>query len=273
MTFQVGDRVKAISEFMGNKEIINQIGTIICQDSEAMVVEFDNHINGHSGGICNGKKGYCWNFPINTSCLQIISPYNSGKKEKHMLQVGDRVKVTNSGGTYAQYSSWIKMFAPEYLSCWQEYCEPKEIYKENEKKNNFLIIAKGKYEARGEKILYLIQAYDGRAYLMAENAIEPINHCLQIGDIVQVVNTQFVYESYEHWLIKNEPSFRLRKFWKPFILPVIGERYRIVNKAPKAEIFPFCETNLCLISGPLDATGEGKNAFIIEENALFLDMY
>ena len=108
---------------------------------------------------------------------------------------------------------------------------------------------------------------------MAEKAIKPIDHHLQVGNIVHITDTQFVYESYEHWLIKNEPSFRLRKFWKPFNLPVIGEKYRIVNKAPKAEFLPFCETDLCLISGPLEATGEGKNAFIIEENALFLDMY
>lgn len=273
MTFQVGDRVKAISEFMGNKEIINQIGTIIFTDQQAVVVEFDNHVNGHRGGVCNGKKGYCWNFPINTSCLQIISPYNSGKKEKHMLQVGDRVKVLDPESTYSRYSSWIETFAPTYFDCWREYRTPREIYQDDEKKNNFLIVVKAKHEINLKTTLYLIQAYNGYVYIMAEDAITPINHHLQVGNIVHITDTQFVYEDYEDWLIKNGLSHEIRKRWHRNALPIVGEMYRVIKKAPKAEFLPFCETDLCLISGPLEATGEGKNAFIIEENALFLDMY
>ena len=189
------------------------------------------------------------------------------------LKVGDRVKVVDSRATYSTYASWVETFAPAYLSHWHRFAEPNEIYQENEKKNSFLIVAKANHIEVPENTLYLIQAHNGCVYLMDEEAITPIDHHLQIGNIVHVTNTQFVYESYEHWLIKNEPSFRLRKFWKPFNLPVIGERYRIVNKAPKGEIFPFNETNLCLISGPLEATDINRNVFIVEENALFLDMF
>ena len=189
------------------------------------------------------------------------------------LKVGDRVKVLDPESTYSRYSPWIETFASEYLSHWHRFAEPNEIYQKDEKKNSFLIVAKANHIEVPTNTLFLIQAHNGCVYIMAEKAIKPIDHHLQVGNIVHITDTQFVYESYEHWLIKNEPSFRLRKFWKPFNLPVIGEKYRIVNKAPKAEFLPFCETDLCLISGPLEATGEGKNAFIIEENALFLDMY
>lgn len=189
------------------------------------------------------------------------------------LKVGDRVKVVDSGATYSTYKPWIETFAPEYLSSWHRFAEPNEIYQKDEKKNSFLIVAKANHIEVPTNTLYLIQAHNGCVYIMAEKAIKPIDHHLQIGNIVHVTNTQFVYESYEHWLIKNEPSFSLRKFWKPFNLPVIGERYRIVNKAPKAEIFPFCETTLCLIRGPLEAIDANKDIFIVEENALFLDMF
>lgn len=190
-----------------------------------------------------------------------------------MLQVGDRVKVLDPESTYSRYSSWIETFAPTYFDCWREYRTPREIYQDDEKKNNFLIVVKAKHEINLKTTLYLIQAYNGYVYIMAEDAITPINHHLQVGNIVHIADTQFVYENYEDWLTKHEPNSAVRKRWRRNVLPIIGERYRIINKAPKAEISPFCETNLCLITGPLEATDENKKVFIVEENALFLDVY
>lgn len=189
------------------------------------------------------------------------------------LKVGDRVKVVDSRATYSTYASWVETFAPAYLSHWHRFAEPNEIYQENEKKNSFLIVAKANHIEVPTNTLYLIQAHNGCVYIMAEKAIKPIDHHLQIGNIVHIADTQFVYEDYEDWLIKNELSPETRKRWHRNALPVVGEIYRVIKKAPKAEIFPFCETNLCLISESMMKEGTNKNVFIVEENALFLDMY
>lgn len=113
MIFHVGDRVRAISEYMGNQKIINQIGTIIRIDLQSMVVEFDNDIDGHDGGFGTGKYGYCWCFPVGTSCLQIVS-----------CALGDTVMITCSESAYTDFLSWMQQNAPEYVNRYKKHLKP-----------------------------------------------------------------------------------------------------------------------------------------------------
>lgn len=113
MFFQVGDRVRAIDEYMGKQEIIGKTGTVITADSVDITVEFDNNIKGHDGGGV-GKYGFCWNFPANASfCLQNIS-----------CNVGDSVMVTCSKSAYTDFLSWVQQNAPEYIQRYERQLEP-----------------------------------------------------------------------------------------------------------------------------------------------------
>ncbi|MGN0005325.1 MAG: hypothetical protein ACI37Z_05085 [Candidatus Gastranaerophilaceae bacterium] len=188
------------------------------------------------------------------------------------IEVGSRVKVIKPGATYSRYDLWIKEFAPEYLRCWRELYSPEEIYKEDNKNNDFLVVVKAQ-ASPSEQALCLIQAHNGFVYLVDETAIEPIAYHLQVGNIVHITNTQFVYENYKEWLTKNEVKPEIKRRWKQNTLPLRYGEYRIVKKAPKADFLPFCKTNLCLVSGPIEKTESKQNVFIVEENALFLDMF
>lgn len=62
--FKIGDRVKAVKEYDGNKNIVGKIGTIITLNGYGTAhvgVEFDDNIGfrGHNCGG-NGKNGHCW---------------------------------------------------------------------------------------------------------------------------------------------------------------------------------------------------------------------
>lgn len=188
------------------------------------------------------------------------------------IKVGDRVKVIKPGATYSRYDIWIKKFAPEYIGYWRELYSPEEIYKDNDKNNNFLVVVKAQASSF-EKVLYLIQAHNGFVYLVDDTGIEPITYHLQVGNIVHITDAQFVYENYEDWLNKNKISSEIKERWKENALPILKEKYRIIKKGSKAGFLPFGETTLCLISGPIEKTESKQNVFIVEENALFLDMF
>jgi hypothetical protein len=55
---QVGDRVIAGVPF-GAVRFLDKLGTIIKIRKDSILVEFDNNIEGHSGG-CLGEDGHCW---------------------------------------------------------------------------------------------------------------------------------------------------------------------------------------------------------------------
>ena len=65
MEFEVNDRILCIRQFMNNKSIVGQTGTIktkkIIKGNFIYDVEFDEDIDGHDA--C-GKYGYCWSFTI-----------------------------------------------------------------------------------------------------------------------------------------------------------------------------------------------------------------
>ena len=62
--FKIGDRVKAVKEYDGNKNIVGKIGTVIAlhgYGADNIGVEFDDKI-GFDGHTCGGKGkyGHCW---------------------------------------------------------------------------------------------------------------------------------------------------------------------------------------------------------------------
>ena len=62
--FKIGDRVKAVKEYDGNKNIVGKIGTIVgmCSCGCGLIaVEFDDNI-GSGAHTCEGKgkDGHCW---------------------------------------------------------------------------------------------------------------------------------------------------------------------------------------------------------------------
>lgn len=62
--FKIGDRVKAVKEYEGNKNIVGKIGTVIAlngYDTDRVGVEFDDTI-GFGGHTCGGKgkDNHCW---------------------------------------------------------------------------------------------------------------------------------------------------------------------------------------------------------------------
>ena len=77
--FKIGDRVKAVKEYDGNKNIVGKIGTVIAlhgYGADFIGVEFDDEIDfgGHS---CDGKgkDGHCW------WCLdRILEPVDYNEK-------------------------------------------------------------------------------------------------------------------------------------------------------------------------------------------------
>ena len=90
--FKVGDRVKCIKDWCGNRKIVNEVGTIVYinWDTVWVGVEFDNDVGGHGGLISynSNKHGHCWNMDI--SCIELVK--EEPKKPEHKYKVGDRVK-------------------------------------------------------------------------------------------------------------------------------------------------------------------------------------
>ena len=90
--FKVGDRVKCIKDWCGNRKIVNEVGTIVYinWDTAWVGVEFDNDVGGHGGLISynSNKHGHCWNMDI--SCIELVK---EEPKSKPKFKVGDRVKA------------------------------------------------------------------------------------------------------------------------------------------------------------------------------------
>lgn len=177
------------------------------------------------------------------------------------IEIGDKVKIVNPEACYDSFRSWIEQHAPEYLENWRKSYTPQEIYKDDENKNIFVVVAK---QEGGSRDRFLIQAYNGYVYLVSDRAFKLIDCYLQEGDVVNVINTQCVYTCFEAWLKQNNVPPELIKNYTKGALPVIGGKYRIIAKAFKAEFPPFNNKKICLIC----ELAPSKHIFIIEEQGL-----
>ena len=86
--FKIGDRVKAVKECDGNKNIVGKIGTIVgmCGCGCGLIgVEFDDNI-GRGAHTCEGKgkDGHCWWCPDYT-----LEP----------VRVNEKIVITTDGKT------------------------------------------------------------------------------------------------------------------------------------------------------------------------------
>lgn len=70
MKFNVGDRVKCISEHDNNVLIINKIGKVLYSNELSSCIEFDDFIDGHADR--GGKDGHVWN--IRNTKLTLAKP-------------------------------------------------------------------------------------------------------------------------------------------------------------------------------------------------------
>lgn len=100
--FQVGDRVRFIKKDyeIRNVNIVNELGVIRETETgtSSVLVEFDNNIGGHSGGG-KGKDNHCWWVMNSSEYLELVD--NKDAKE---INVGDRVKVIDTGRAYSSYA-------------------------------------------------------------------------------------------------------------------------------------------------------------------------
>ncbi|MGN0005308.1 MAG: hypothetical protein ACI37Z_05000 [Candidatus Gastranaerophilaceae bacterium] len=183
-----------------------------------------------------------------------------------MLQIGDRVKVINSKLAYLHYQSWIENNAPEFLLYWKRNRFPLELFADKEDFNNFLVIAKAPESSTVKVELCLIQAYNGDVYLLRSDALQQIHVMFSVGSVVSLYDNRLVYTEYEVWLDRNAPTLKAQ--WKRDEYPIVGEKYKLVKQAPKAEFSPFCNQILCAIQ----SCEETPSVFLVDKNALFLDI-
>lgn len=187
-----------------------------------------------------------------------------------MLQVGDRVEVTNPNliyAHYAHYQSWIEKNAPEFLLYWKKNTFLLNLYI-NTDLNNFLIVAKAPESESStiETELCLIQAYDGDAYLIRSDALQQIQVMFSVGNVVHLYDNRLVYTEYETWFDKNAPT--LKSQYKKGEYPVVGKKYEVVKQASKGDFFPFSVQLLCAIRS---FEKENPSVFLVDKNALFIE--
>ena len=184
-----------------------------------------------------------------------------------MLQVGDRVEVTNPNLAYAHYQSWIEKNAPEFLLYWKKNTFLLNLCI-NTDLNNFLIVAKApESESPFSKTeLCLIQGCNGDAFLMSSDALQQIQVMFSVGNVVRLYDNRLVYTEYETWFDKNAPE--LKSQYKKDEYPVVGEKYEIVKQASKGDFLPFSCQILCAIR---NFEKENPSVFLVDKNALFIE--
>lgn len=169
--FQVGDRVRCIKKDyeIGGINIVNELGVIREAETGAssVLVEFDNNIGGHSGGG-KGKDNHCWWFMNSSEYLELVD--NKDAKE---INVGDRVKVIDTGCAYNSYTEWVTKNAPEfavyYMYC-ASYFYPS--IRERITASTFTVVAKAPHSDFADRMLYLVQDEFARCFLLGEEGIE-----------------------------------------------------------------------------------------------------
>lgn len=160
--FQVGDRVRCIK-----KDIVNELGVIRETGDSNVLVEFDNNIGGHSGNG-KGKDNHCWWFMNSSEYLELVD--NKDDKE---INVGDRVKVIDTGCAYSSYTEWVTKNAPEfavyYMYC-ASYFSPS--IRERITASTFTVVAKAPHSDFADRMLYLIQDEFARCFLLGEEGLK-----------------------------------------------------------------------------------------------------
>ena len=169
--FQVGDRVRCIKRDykIGGINIVNELGVIRKAETGAssVLVEFDNNIGGHSGNG-KGKDNHCWWVMNSSEYLELVD--NKDDKE---INVGDRVKVIDTGCAYSSYTEWVTKNAPEF-AVYYMYCPPyfDPSIRERITAFTFTVVAKAPHSDSTDKTLYLIQDEFARCFLFGEEGIE-----------------------------------------------------------------------------------------------------
>lgn len=169
--FQVGDRVRCIKKDykIGGINIVNELGVIREAETGAssVLVEFDNNIGGHDGGG-KGKDNHCWWFMNSSEYLELVD--NKDTKE---INVGDRVKVIDTGCAYSSYTEWVTKNAPEfavyYMYC-ASYFYPS--IRERITESTFTVVAKAPHSDFADRMLYLVQDEFARCFLLGEEGLK-----------------------------------------------------------------------------------------------------
>lgn len=169
--FQVGDRVRCIKEDceIRSINIVNELGVIREAETGAssVLVEFDNNIGGHSGGG-KGKDNHCWWVMNSSEYLELVD--NKDAKE---INVGDRVKVIDTGCAYNSYTEWVTKNAPEfavyYMYC-ASYFYPS--IRERITASTFTVVAKAPHSDFADRMLYLVQDEFARCFLLGEEGLK-----------------------------------------------------------------------------------------------------
>lgn len=167
--FQVGDRVRFIKKDyeIRNVNIVNELGVIRETGGSSVLVEFDNNIGGHSGNG-KGKDNHFWWVMNSSEYLELVD--NKDDKE---INVGDRVKVIDTGCAYSSYTEWVTKNAPEF-AVYYMYCTPyfDPSIHERITASTFTVVAKAPHSDFTDKTLYLIQDEFARCFLFGEEGIE-----------------------------------------------------------------------------------------------------
>jgi len=167
--FQVGDRVRFIKKDyeIRNVNIVNELGVIRETGGSSVLVEFDNNIGGHSGNG-KGKDNHFWWVMNSSEYLELVD--NKDDKE---INVGDRVKVIDTGCAYSSYTEWVTKNAPEF-AVYYMYCTPyfDPSIHERITASTFTVVAKAPHSDSTDKTLYLIQDEFARCFLFGEEGIE-----------------------------------------------------------------------------------------------------
>lgn len=169
--FQVGDRVRCIKKDyeIGGINIVNELGVIREAETGAssVLVEFDNNIGGHSGDG-KGKDNHCWWVMNSSEYLELVD--NKDAKE---INVGDKVKVIDTGCAYNSYTEWVTKNAPEfavyYMYC-ASYFYPS--IRERITASTFTVVAKAPHSDFADRMLYLVQDEFARCFLLGEEGLK-----------------------------------------------------------------------------------------------------
>lgn len=94
-------------------------------------------------------------------------------KDDKEINVGDRVKVIDTGCAYSSYTEWVTKNAPEF-AVYYMYCTPyfDPSIHERITASTFTVVAKAPHSDSTDKTLYLIQDEFARCFLFGEEGIE-----------------------------------------------------------------------------------------------------
>lgn len=168
--FQVGDRVRFIKKDyeISSINIVNELGVIREAETGAssVLVEFDNNIGGHNGGG-KGKDNHCWWVMNSSEYLELV-----GNKDAKEINVGDRVKVIDTGCAYSSYTGWVTKNAPEFATYYVYAPYYDSSIRERITASTFTVVAKAPHSDSTDKTLYLVQDKYNCCFLFDEEGLK-----------------------------------------------------------------------------------------------------